>query len=61
MQSVSLFWLVTYFVLSFLSVGFVRFAGPLAIGSSYRVEGLDDDEDSGKLNVAYRILAPTML
>lgn len=60
MQSVSLFWLVTYFVLSFLSVGFVRFAGPLAIGSSYRVEGLDDDEDSGKLNVAYRILAPTI-
>lgn len=42
------------------SVQLVRFAGPLAIGGQYTVEELYPSDESGRLNVAYRILAPTI-
>lgn len=60
MQKVNLFWIMIYAVLGLASVEFVRRAGPRAIGASYRIEELYDDDDSGKLNVAYRIVAPTI-
>lgn len=56
---ITLYWLVFYAAISLASIQFVRFAGPLAIGPCYRIEELYDS-DSGKLNVAYRILAPTV-
>ncbi len=60
MHDVNLFWIVTYVALGLASVEFVRCAGPRAIGTSYRIEELYDDDESGKLNVAYRIVAPTI-
>lgn len=56
---ITLYWLAFYVAISLASIQFVRFAGPLAIGPCYRIEELYDS-DSGKLNVAYRILAPTV-
>ena len=59
MQTVGIIWIAIYVVIGLLSVELVRFAGPKAIGANYRIEETYDD-DSGKLNVSYRIIAPTI-
>ena len=60
MESVTISWIIFYAVIGLLSVQFVRFAGPLAIGRQYTVEEQYPTDESGSLNVAYRILAPTI-
>lgn len=60
MESVTILWIVFYAFIGLFSVRFVRFAGPLAIGGQYTVEELYSTDESGRLNVAYRILAPTI-
>lgn len=60
MESVTILWIVFYVFIGLLSVQLVRFAGPLAIGGQYTVEELYPSDESGRLNVAYRILAPTI-
>lgn len=60
MESVNIIWVVFYAFIGLLSVQFVRYAGPLAIGRQYAVEELYFTDESGRLNVAYRILAPTI-
>lgn len=60
MESVSLLWIVFYAFIGLFSIQFVRFAGPLAIGRQYTVDELYPTDESGRLNVAYRILAPTI-
>lgn len=60
MPAVNMFWLLIYFIMALLGIALVRFAGPLAIGADYRIEEKYEDADSGKLNVAYRILAPAV-
>lgn len=60
MESVTILWIVFYVFIGLSSVRLVRFAGPLAIGGQYTVEELYPSDDSGRLNVAYRILAPTI-
>lgn len=60
MESVTLLWIVFYAFIGLSSVQLVRFAGPLAIGGQYTVEELYPTDESGRLNVAYRILAPTI-
>lgn len=60
MESVTLLWIVFYAFIGLFSIQFVRFAGPLAIGRQYTVDELYPTDESGRLNVAYRILAPTI-
>lgn len=60
MESVTILWIAFYVFIGLLSVQLVRFAGPLAIGGQYTVEELYPSDESGRLNVAYRILAPTI-
>lgn len=60
MYLTELFWFAIYEVLGLASVAFVRLAGPLAIGPNYQIEDSYDSVESGKLNVAYRILAPVI-
>lgn len=60
MESVTIHWIVFYVFIGLSSVQLVRFAGPLAIGGQYTVEELYPSDESGRLNVAYRILAPTI-
>lgn len=60
MESVTILWIVFYALIGLLSIKFVSFAGPLAIGRQYIVEELYPTDESGRLNVAYRILAPTI-
>lgn len=60
MESVTILWIVFYVFTGLVSVQLVRFAGPLAIGGQYTVEELYPSDESGRLNVAYRILAPTI-
>lgn len=60
MQSVGFLLLAFYIVLSLSTISFVRYAGPIAIGSNYQIEERCGDNDSGRLNIAYRILAPTI-
>lgn len=60
MESVTISWIIFYVVIGLLSIQFVRFAGPLAIGRQYTVEEQYPTDESGSLNVAYRILAPTI-
>lgn len=60
MESVTIHWIVFYVFIGLSSVQLVRFAGPLAIGGQYTVEELYPPDESGRLNVAYRILAPTI-
>lgn len=60
MESVTILWIVFYVFIGLSSVQLVRFAGPLAIGGQYTVEELYPSDESGRLNVAYRILAPTI-
>ena len=60
MESVTLLWIVFYAFIGLFSIQFVRFAGPLAIGRQYTVDELYPTDESGRLNVVYRILAPTI-
>lgn len=60
MESVTILWIVFYAFIGLLSIKFVSFAGPLAIGRQYTIEELYPTDESGRLNVAYRILAPTI-
>lgn len=60
MESVILLWIVFYVFIGLSSVQLVHYAGPLAIGGQYTVDELYSTDESGRLNVAYRILAPTI-
>ena len=60
MESVIFLWIVFYTFIGLSSVQLVHYAGPLAIGGQYTVDELYSTDESGRLNVAYRILAPTI-
>lgn len=59
MESVTIHWIV-FMSLSVCRAFSLSAAGPLAIGGQYTVEELYPSDESGRLNVAYRILAPTI-
>lgn len=60
MTHTGLFWIAYYVAAGLASVAVVRWSGPVTIGAKYQIEETYESIESGKLNVAYRILAPTI-
>lgn len=60
MTHTGLSWIAYYVAAGLASVAVVRWPGPVTIGAKYQIEETYESIESGKLNVAYRILAPTI-